>query len=126
MPNLHMTTDRIIQDPAILAGKPVVRGARIPVHVVLEYLASNPSLDELFADYPRLTILDVKASFAFAQILVEAVPRPIAAIASAAPVTPPVPVARHAPRTKSLYVPLHATAAPSTMLAISPASSVAG
>ena len=60
-------------------------GARIPVHVMLDYLAGNPSLDELFADYPRLTIDDVKACFAFAQALVEAVPRPIAAAASAAP-----------------------------------------
>lgn len=85
MPDLPMNTDRIIQDPAILAGKPVVRGTRIPVHVVLEYLAGNPSLDELFADYPRLTIDDVRACFAFAQTLVEAVPRPIAAAASAAP-----------------------------------------
>ena len=85
MPDLPMTTDRIIQDPAILAGKPVVRGTRIPVHVALEYLASNPSLDKLFLDYPRLTIEDVKACFAFAQMLVEDVPKPIATAASAAP-----------------------------------------
>jgi uncharacterized protein (DUF433 family) len=78
-------TDRIVQDPAILAGKPVVRGTRIPVHVVLEYLAHNPSLDQLFADYPRLTIDDVKACFAFAQMLVENAPRPIAVAAPAAP-----------------------------------------
>ena len=89
MPELPTTADRIVQDPAILAGKPVAPGTRIPVHVVLEYLASNPSLDELFADYPRLTIDDVKACFAFAQMLVEAVPRPTAAAVSAAPVTLP-------------------------------------
>jgi uncharacterized protein (DUF433 family) len=34
--------NRIVQDPAILQGKPVVRGTRITVEVVLEYLAHNP------------------------------------------------------------------------------------
>jgi len=63
--------DRIVTDPAILAGKPVVKGTRIPVGVVLEYLANNPNFDELFADYPRLTLDDVKACLGFAQALVE-------------------------------------------------------
>ena len=67
---------RIIQDPAILSGKPVVKGTRIPVDVVLEYLAHNPDFGELFADYPRLTMDDVRACFAYAQMLVEAMPKP--------------------------------------------------
>jgi uncharacterized protein (DUF433 family) len=67
---------RIIQDPAIVSGKPVVRGTRIPVDVVLEYLAHNPDFDELFADYPRLTMDDVRACFSYAQMLVEATPKP--------------------------------------------------
>ncbi len=54
-------TDRIIQDPQILAGKPVVKGTRIPVELVLAKLAANPELDELFADCPRLTREDVQA-----------------------------------------------------------------
>lgn len=53
---------RIIQDPAILAGKPVVKGTRISVEVILECLAHNPDFVALFADYPRLTMDDVKAS----------------------------------------------------------------
>ena len=69
---------RIVQDPAILSGKPVIRGTRIPVEVILEYLAHNPDFDELFADYPRLTMDDVKAALAYAQHLVqvEATPAP--------------------------------------------------
>lgn len=67
-------TDRIVQDPEILAGKPAIKGTRIPVAVVIEYLAHNPNFDELFADYQRLTMDDVKACFAFAQALVEATP----------------------------------------------------
>jgi hypothetical protein len=46
-PNL----EHIIQDPAIMVGKPVVRGTRIPVELVLTGLAAD--LDELFAAYPR-------------------------------------------------------------------------
>ena len=66
--------DRIIRDPEILVGKPVVKGTRIPVEVVLEYLAHNPDFAELFADYPRLTMEDVQACLAYAQDLVRAAP----------------------------------------------------
>jgi len=63
--------DRITGDPGVLAGKPVVRGTRIPVGLVLEQLAENPDLDDLFAAYPRLTLDDVKACLAYAQALVD-------------------------------------------------------
>jgi uncharacterized protein (DUF433 family) len=63
--------DRIVRDPQILAGKPVIKGTRIPVDLVLAYLARNPKLDDLFADYPRLTLDDVRACFAYAQALIE-------------------------------------------------------
>jgi uncharacterized protein (DUF433 family) len=64
--------DRIIQDPEILVGKPVVRGTRIPVELVLGHLAANPDLGELFAAYPRLTIEDVQACLAYAEGMVKA------------------------------------------------------
>jgi uncharacterized protein (DUF433 family) len=63
--------ERIVQDPGIMVGKPVVKGTRIPVEVVLAYLARNPNFDDLFADYPRLTMDDVKACFAYARAIVE-------------------------------------------------------
>lgn len=69
--------DRIIRDPAVMAGKPVVRGTRIPVAVVVGYLAENPVLDELFAAYPRLTIDDVKACLAYARAQVERTGKPL-------------------------------------------------
>jgi uncharacterized protein (DUF433 family) len=65
----HAFQDRIIADPAIMAGKPVVRGTRIPVETVLRALAQTPDLDELFADYPRLTLADVQACLAYAGAL---------------------------------------------------------
>lgn len=63
--------ERIISDPGILAGKPIVRGTRIPVELVLNHLAQNPDLTDLFAAYPRLTMDDVRACLAYAQALVE-------------------------------------------------------
>lgn len=63
--------DRIVRNPEILVGKPVVKGTRIPVDLVLAKLAANPSLEELFADYPRLTIEDVQACLEYARLLVE-------------------------------------------------------
>lgn len=47
-------------------GKPCIRGLRITVYEVLEYLASGMSPEEIVKDFPDLTIEDVKACLAFA------------------------------------------------------------
>lgn len=65
-------TERIHADPAIVAGKPVVRGTRIPVALVLDHLSGTLDFDDLFAAYPHLTIEDVRAVFAFARDSVDA------------------------------------------------------
>ena len=59
--------DRIVHDPEIMLGKPTVRGTRITVEAVLDHLAANPDLDDLFASYPRLTMDDLKAILAYAE-----------------------------------------------------------
>lgn len=79
LPEQQPYQDRIITDPEILVGKPVIRGTRIAVEHVLEALADNPDLTELFAAYPRLTRADVQACLAYAQALVageDVTPRP--------------------------------------------------
>jgi uncharacterized protein (DUF433 family) len=62
--------NRITIDPDVMAGKPVVKGTRIPVELVLDQLAFDPHLDELFAAYPHLTVDDVKACLAYASAIV--------------------------------------------------------
>jgi len=62
--------ERITADPRILAGKPVVRGTRISVGLVLEELAQNPNIDELLAAHPDLTRTDVQACLAYAKAMV--------------------------------------------------------
>ena len=63
--------DRIMMDPEIMVGKPVVKGTRIPVELVLAHLAENLDLQDLFETYPRLTLEDVKACLGYATRLVE-------------------------------------------------------
>jgi uncharacterized protein (DUF433 family) len=65
--------DRITINPHVMVGKPVVKGTRIPVELVVAHLANNPDLNDLFAAYPELTLEDVKACLAFASHAVERV-----------------------------------------------------
>jgi uncharacterized protein (DUF433 family) len=65
--NLH---ERIVRIPGVVGGKPVVKGTRIPVELVLQYLAYDPKIETLFAAFPRLTLEDVKACLAYAETLV--------------------------------------------------------
>jgi uncharacterized protein (DUF433 family) len=57
----HAYIDRITVNPAVMVGKPVVKGTRIPVERVVAHLANNPDLIDLFTAYPELTVDDVKA-----------------------------------------------------------------
>ena len=63
--------NRIVRTPGVVGGKPVVKGTRIPVRLVLEYLAEDPNLQTLFAAFPQLTLEDVKACLDYAKELVE-------------------------------------------------------
>ncbi len=58
--------ERITIDPAKRGGKPCIRGLRITVYEVLEYLASGMSQDQILADFPDLERADLQASLAFA------------------------------------------------------------
>jgi uncharacterized protein (DUF433 family) len=59
--------NRIIIDPKILVGKPVVKGTRIPVELVLKRLAQDVNVDTVREAYPRLTREDVNACLAYAE-----------------------------------------------------------
>jgi uncharacterized protein (DUF433 family) len=62
-----VTYEHIITvDPAKRSGKPCIRGMRITVYDVLEYLASGMTEDEILADFSELTREDIKACLAFA------------------------------------------------------------
>jgi uncharacterized protein (DUF433 family) len=61
-----MPEPRIVSDPKILFGKPVIAGTRISVELILEELGAGASIEELLVDYPHLTCDDVLAAIRFA------------------------------------------------------------
>jgi uncharacterized protein (DUF433 family) len=62
---------RITVDPGVLHGKPVVRGTRIPVYVILRLLANETSVEEILQQYPDLVREDVLAALEYAAFLAE-------------------------------------------------------
>jgi uncharacterized protein (DUF433 family) len=58
--------NRITVDPGKRSGKPCIRGLRITVSDVLEYLASGMTEAQILADFPELTLEDIRACLAFA------------------------------------------------------------
>lgn len=58
--------DLITIEPEKRSGQPCIRGLRMTVQDVLEYLASGMSVDDILADFPDLTAEDIRACLAFA------------------------------------------------------------
>lgn len=58
---------RITLDPAVLAGKPVVRGTRLSVDFVIGLMADGWTVDEMLRNYPGLTHEDIRACLAYAR-----------------------------------------------------------
>jgi uncharacterized protein (DUF433 family) len=65
-----MNKNRIEIDAAVLIGKPVIRGTRIPVELVLRKLSEGASEADLLDAYPRLTREDIQAALAYAADLI--------------------------------------------------------
>lgn len=57
--------ERIVVDPNIMVGKPVIKGTRITVQLVLRLLGQGMSTDEILENYPNLTKEDIQACFLF-------------------------------------------------------------
>ena len=62
----HSMFDRIISDPAILGGKPLIRGTRISVEMILEWVASGATREDILRKHPHLTGEDVEQALAYA------------------------------------------------------------
>lgn len=56
----------IVADPQVMLSKPMVRGTRITVELILEKLAAGETVDDLLAAYPRLSHYAVQAALAYA------------------------------------------------------------
>jgi uncharacterized protein (DUF433 family) len=58
--------DRIASNPAILGGKPIVRGTRISVELILEWVASGATRDDILRKHPHLAAADVEQALGYA------------------------------------------------------------
>lgn len=58
--------ERIVSDPSVLLGKPVIKGTRISVELILGWMASGWSIEQILEAYPHIQREDVLAALAFA------------------------------------------------------------
>lgn len=63
---MEYVSDRIVVDDKICSGKPTIRGSRITVQSILEYLSAGDSEEEILQQFPILKSEDIKASLKFA------------------------------------------------------------
>ena len=59
-------TDRIEVNPKVMLGKPVIRGTRIPVELILRKIGEGAKEEELLDAYPKLTPQDIRAAVGYA------------------------------------------------------------
>jgi uncharacterized protein (DUF433 family) len=59
-------TERIEINPSVMQGKPVIRGTRIPVELLLRKLVEGAATEDLLDAYPRLAADDIRAALAYA------------------------------------------------------------
>jgi uncharacterized protein (DUF433 family) len=63
--------DRIVIDPAILTGKPTIKGTRISVEFVVDLLARGWSTEEVLQEYDHLAVQDIQACLAYASSMLQ-------------------------------------------------------
>ena len=63
--------ERIVIDEKILGGKPIIKGTRIPVYLIVEMIASGLSVKDILKEYPELGEEDVKAALRYAASLLK-------------------------------------------------------
>lgn len=68
---MEYITDRITIDDKICNGKPTIRGKRITVQTILEFLSAGESEEEILKQYPSLEPEDIQACLKFASLLME-------------------------------------------------------
>ena len=62
---------RIIVNPNIMAGKPVIKGTRIPVDLILKLLSQGSTIEEILKDYPHLSKEDIRAALLYGATVIE-------------------------------------------------------
>ncbi|MCF6154514.1 MAG: DUF433 domain-containing protein [Candidatus Brocadia sp.] len=66
---MNTNIERIVSDPKICSGKPCIKGARIPVHIILDLLAAGENFDGIKKAYPNIIEEDIRACLSYASLL---------------------------------------------------------
>ena len=62
--------ERIEMNPKVMLGKPVIKGTRIPVELLIRMVAQGIPEIEILAEYPRLELADIRAALSYAAMVV--------------------------------------------------------
>ena len=65
--------DRVVADPAVMVGKPVVKGTRLTVEFIIQLLGNGWSIGEILEEYPQVTDEDIRACLHYAHDIVKMV-----------------------------------------------------
>ncbi len=68
---MEESLDRIVIDPDILVGKPIIKGTRIPVYLIIELLANGMTKKQILKEYPQLVEEDIRAALLYASRTLE-------------------------------------------------------
>jgi len=63
--SIDQLLERISVNPKVMVGKPVIRGTRVPVELIVKMLAQGIAEEEILREYPRLELEDIKAALAY-------------------------------------------------------------
>lgn len=67
--SIDQLLERVTLNPKVMVGKPVIRGTRVPVELIVKMLAQGIAEEEILQEYPRLKPEDVKAALAYASVM---------------------------------------------------------
>jgi uncharacterized protein (DUF433 family) len=67
--SIDQLLERISVIPKVMVGKPVIRGTRVPVELIVKMLAQGIAEEEILQEYPRLEPQDIKAALAYASAI---------------------------------------------------------
>ncbi len=65
MPTITAMEERIVVNPKIMVGKPIIKGTRIPVDAILRRLADGMTITEILEEYPNITEEDIRAALRY-------------------------------------------------------------
>ena len=69
--DLNAWRERLDMNPHVIVGKPVIRGTRLSVELIIGFLAAGLSREDIFDSYPGVTEEDIRACLHFAHLLLE-------------------------------------------------------